>query len=800
MDDRTWYSKRKADEVFATKEEVTRLRSDVEGRSPNASTYATKEEVTRGDDSLSSRLEAVKATADGALSRAEASSTYSTKEEVLATERTLSGRIDSAVSGAVMKTELAQYATNQAVADTYATKESLGGYLKSEDASSTYATKAALAQAQLSGGGGAAPDLSGFATKSEMRQADDALGAKIEGVKSAADAALPKAEAESTYATKSALETVRGSIPSVPDMSAYLTTTSAAATYATKGELAAHGGGGGVSSPLASLPLRPGQPVPTVGYFGDSWSTEAMMGAGFNLPAAISRLIGGIPAVSSVDGSGFAHSKEGNLSFEVDSRVNAVCAAAPNLIVTIGSLNSDKVIENGNPDGSKITEAVKTFVSKVRAKLPQVPIVMIGAEPSSVSRLMSSPSHINVKAHKAGVEAAGGLANGIAFVDWLGVADKQAVPWRDSRQCAAGDVVVYSGVAYRVTQAWTPESGQTPLSTGAPVIQVSDVLSGTGNEGNKKGDGTRDTLLMADDTHPTKIGSVAFGAAAAKHIADALASLASWISAQGPVVPAPSALSQPRPPATQGDGLPIMAWLQGGWGNSDRTSYTLDEIKAIANLHPNRVALPIVRTDETISPTSPDAAVAIKTRYIGTDGKTYNFSDSSLAGAESRGGAAASMIASLDALEAAGITVMPNPRNGLEDYSAQWSKNSSEKIASYLLTRTGKKYEAIFGRAENVLRTKLVTGAPGLKLVSDNTDGPADWQVTDVKNSTTGILGPTAGAPGWGAAAKVFTDGVWVLVSSKDEQESARALAEAAGVEILGWAVPTAEALAAIRG
>jgi len=662
-------------------------------------------------------------------------------------------------------------------------------------ADEVFATKEDLAQAKL--GGQAAPDLSSYATKAEMRQADDTLSAKLEGVKSAATAALSKDEAASTYATKSALEAVSGSISSVPDMSAYLTSATAATTYATKSELAAHSGGGS-TSPLALLPLRPGQPVATVGYFGDSWSTESMMGAGFNQPAAISRLIGGIPVVSSVDGSGFAHSKEGNLSFEVDSRVNAVCAAAPNLIVTIGSLNSDKVIENGDPAGSKITEAVKTFITKVRAKLPQVPIVMIGAEPSSVSRLLSSPSHVNVKAHKAGVEAAGGLGNGVAFVDWLGVADKQAVPWRDGRQCAEGDVVVYNGVAYRVTRAWSPASGETPLTAGAPTVQVSDVLSGTGNEGTKRGDGTRDTLLMADDTHPTKIGSVAFGAAAAKHITDALASLASWITAQGAVIPAQSALPAPTP-APAGDGLPVMAWLQSGWGKTDRTAYTLDEIKAVAALHPDRVALPVVRTDETISPTSPDAAVAIKTRYTGTDGKTYNFSDGGLAGIKSRGVDAASMKASLDALEAAGITVMPNPRNGLEDYSAQWSANSTEKIASYLLTRTGKTYEAILGRAENALRAKLVAGAPGLKLVSDNTDGPADWQVTDVKNSTLGILGPTAGAPGWGAAAKVFTDGVWVLVSNKDEQESARALAKTAGVKIVGWAAPTAEALATIK-
>lgn len=234
----TWYSTEKADRTFATKVELEALRRTPEGRQVDTSTLATKEEVTRGDDSLSSRLNAVKATADAALPRAEASSTYATKEEALATERALSGRIDSAIISAATKAELAQYATSKAVADTYATKESLGAYLKSEDAASTYATKAALAQAQLQGGGQQAPDLSGFATKSEMRQADDALGAKIEGVKSTATAALPKDEASSTYATKSALEAVRGSIPTVPDTSRFVTTDAADGKYASKTDLA----------------------------------------------------------------------------------------------------------------------------------------------------------------------------------------------------------------------------------------------------------------------------------------------------------------------------------------------------------------------------------------------------------------------------------------------------------------------------------------------------------------------------------------------------------------------------------
>lgn len=262
MTNLTWYSTEKADRTFATKVELEQLRKATEGRQVDTSALATKEEVTRGDDSLSSRIEAVKATADGALPKTDAASTYATKEEALASERMLGERIDSATTAAATKAELTQYATSKAVADTYATKESLGGYLKAEDAAFTYATKAALAQAQLGGGGQAAPDLSGFATKTEMRQADDALGAKIEGVKSTATAALSKDEASSTYATKSALEAVKGSIPTVPDtsrfitteaadgkyatqagLSDYLTTASAAGTYSTKTQVAAMEGG-----------------------------------------------------------------------------------------------------------------------------------------------------------------------------------------------------------------------------------------------------------------------------------------------------------------------------------------------------------------------------------------------------------------------------------------------------------------------------------------------------------------------------------------------------------------------------
>ena len=275
MADLTWYSREGADQRFLTKSEAASL--------------ATKAESTQGDAALGGRIDAVKATAEAALPSATAATTYATKAEVealkgqaqpapapdlsgyatkvemRAADGALGQRIDTVsgvASAAATKAELAQYATTSAVASTYATKEALAGYLTASDAADTYATKAALAQAQL-GGGGQAPDLSGLATKAEVRQADSSLGARIDQVKATADAALPKTEAASTYATKaslsdyattaaltaatsaqsglqskvSALETSVGKKADASALSSLLPKAEAATTYATKAEI-----------------------------------------------------------------------------------------------------------------------------------------------------------------------------------------------------------------------------------------------------------------------------------------------------------------------------------------------------------------------------------------------------------------------------------------------------------------------------------------------------------------------------------------------------------------------------------
>jgi len=142
--------------------------------------------------------------------------------------------------------------------------------LPRSEASQTYATKEALAQAQL-GGGGQAPDLSAYATKSEMQAADGALGTRIDSLSSTvssvsakADAAAPR-EALTAYQTTEAAATaaqtaaaaVSETYATKASLADYLPKTEAAGVYATKSDLAnAQLGGKGEAPDLTHLATK----------------------------------------------------------------------------------------------------------------------------------------------------------------------------------------------------------------------------------------------------------------------------------------------------------------------------------------------------------------------------------------------------------------------------------------------------------------------------------------------------------------------------------------------------------------
>ena len=235
-----------------------------------------------------------------------------------------------------------------------------------------------------------------------------------------------------------------------------------------------------------------------------------------------------------------------------------------------------------------------------------------------------------------------------------------------------------------------------------------------------------------------------------------------------------------------------MAWMPGGWGQAGRAIYSKAEVDAIAALKPDKVALAIQATADPN-----DAAVAILPNAPkgGKEMGQYG-----LATLRSDGNDVAGMVEAMDSLEAAGIEVMPYILNGKVDNEGTYYRSSDGKLLPLIAARPRAPYTAIHYRGQNKLREIMTRDYPTFKRASDNTDGPADWQVTDVTNASIGILGPNAGAPGWGAAKATWPGGVWAVVSSKDEQATAESLAKAAGVTIVGWAVPSPEALAAIRG
>lgn len=142
--------------------------------------------------------------------------------------------------------------------------------LPKSEAEQTYATKEALAQAQL-GSGGRAPDLSAYATKSEMQAADTSLGSRIDSLASTVSAVSTKADAaaartdlaayQTTEAAATAAQTAAAAVSETyatkASLADYLPKTEAAGVYATKSDLAnAQLGGKGEAPDLSHLATK----------------------------------------------------------------------------------------------------------------------------------------------------------------------------------------------------------------------------------------------------------------------------------------------------------------------------------------------------------------------------------------------------------------------------------------------------------------------------------------------------------------------------------------------------------------
>ncbi len=278
---------------------------------------------------------------------------------------------------------------------------------------------------------------------------------------------------------------------------------------------------------------HPGPPV--FAFLGDS-----LMGGSGDVPVDLTidrvaaRALGVIDCKSAQGGTGWlANGQTNSKDFQPyghESRVNALVACNPDVLVIVGSLNDDEWDKNAATRYATIKSKVYDTIRTYRSRLPRTAIVVVGPEPSSSYRLANASHCDNIRAVHDAVREAGGPAKGYSFVDWVGAsygswADGSQVTFNASGSYRRGDVVLYNGAYWRVDEPWRPD-GSDPSSPDAPTRRLTAVMTGTGQVGQEKHDGTRDLLLSADGVHPTNAGSEALGLALTECIISGLALIA----------------------------------------------------------------------------------------------------------------------------------------------------------------------------------------------------------------------------------------------------------------------------------
>ena len=328
-------------------------------------------------------------------------------------------------------------------------------------------------------------------------------------------------------------------------------------------------------SNMLPRPAGPGAPTAiTVGFIGDSWCTARAGGEGGApeeaiMPQIAAKRLGVAAAVSGQGSTGWARVPDPNPTgaapFSAPGRVDAVLDAHPSLLVVVGSVNDNWAIDqppvpsDPNSGPAAITASVKALVDRVRDRAPALPIIVVGPQPTSEYRTYAGSSHKNAAAVKAGVEAAGGAANGVWFTDWLGVATTSATRWdpatSPARHWSRSEVICYEGVNYEVVaDAWVPSANPDAADPylasflpSAPVSRRTAVLTGKGAVGKPSASGTRALWLMADETHVNVAGAQAFGVELADRVIEGVQALREWIISKGPVVVRPASPTPPGP-------------------------------------------------------------------------------------------------------------------------------------------------------------------------------------------------------------------------------------------------------------
>lgn len=264
-----------ADGKFVTRNELTETYSTKQ----ELRTYATQATSTFAPASLSGEVAAVKETADAALPKDVAATTYATKDELTKAQLAGDGKIPD-LSGYVKTAQLGDYARKTDL-DSYAKTTALSAVatkadaaLPKAEAATTYATKSDLTEAKRVADAAlpAASASATYATKAEVSAGDSTLGTRIDAVKKTAEAALTPAAAEAAYATKAEVSAARSAAGSA------LSKTEAQSKYAAKADLASYATSTAVSSTYATKEALTSATAPIAGLSSKVSALETAVG------------------------------------------------------------------------------------------------------------------------------------------------------------------------------------------------------------------------------------------------------------------------------------------------------------------------------------------------------------------------------------------------------------------------------------------------------------------------------------------------------------------------------------------
>lgn len=260
-----------------------------------------------------------------------------------------------------------------------------------------------------------------------------------------------------------------------------------------------------VGVPLLSS-LTKTQPKGILCVVGDSFCDGSASSPGLSaVGLTVARLLGMELVLASVGGTGYVSGSE---TFGSEARLSKITERRPDIIMVMGSVNDDAF-------AASVGAAASAFFAELDSRLPGVPIVVFGPQPSNATDTVAASRLNNRKAVKSSAVAA---TNVVAYHDMVGAEDAASyTAWSGSTTYNHGDIASYQGSIYQLDNPGGTSLNQPPVGQRRWKL-LTWLYTGTGRVGGATGNGNRDVLLSSDALHPEVAGSTAFALRAAAEI------------------------------------------------------------------------------------------------------------------------------------------------------------------------------------------------------------------------------------------------------------------------------------------